>query len=160
MDRSQQGVAPRTCLSTRPVKPRPKQPQGPPGPRMRGPPPQHSPLAPAGGRGFSNPSVQSLPSQAQNFRPQQRSMSPGPYGGGPQRPNFIPQGSQRRSNSAGNINDKARATPGPSPLSIKPVVTVQAQQGVPVIQDTSASDNPPKSPAYSVHRKPVGNQST
>lgn len=39
MDRSQQGVAPRTCLSKTPVKPRPQGPPGPPGSRP-GPPPQ------------------------------------------------------------------------------------------------------------------------
>ncbi|MCJ1357132.1 MAG: hypothetical protein MMC33_007128 [Icmadophila ericetorum] len=160
MDRSQQGVAPRTCLSTRPVKPRPKQASGPPGPRIRGPPPQNSPLAPTGARGFSSTSIQSLPSQAPGFCPKQRSMSPGPYGGGPQRPNFIPQGSQRRSNSAGSIHDKARVIPGPSPLSINPPIGAQAPQGIPAAPVTPPPDNPPKSPAYSVHRKPVGGQST
>jgi hypothetical protein len=44
LDRSRQGVVPRTCLSTRPIKPRPQQ-NGPQGgsPAMRG-----SPIAPAG----------------------------------------------------------------------------------------------------------------
>jgi len=41
MDRSQQGVCPRTCLSQKPVKPRPKNAPGPPGPR--GPPRQNGP---------------------------------------------------------------------------------------------------------------------
>lgn len=44
MDRSQQGVCPRTCLSQRPVKPRPRNgPPGPPGPGQRGPPPRPGP---------------------------------------------------------------------------------------------------------------------
>lgn len=44
LDRSRQGVVPRTCLSTRPVKPRPA--GGPPGPRNGGP-----PVNPSGQRG-------------------------------------------------------------------------------------------------------------
>ncbi|KAK4044090.1 hypothetical protein C8A01DRAFT_12483 [Parachaetomium inaequale] len=39
LDRSQQGVVPRTCLSTRPVKPRPQQQQQPGGGNQRGGPP-------------------------------------------------------------------------------------------------------------------------
>ncbi|KAJ5917384.1 hypothetical protein N7466_010938 [Penicillium verhagenii] len=51
LDRSQQGVAPRTCLSARPVKPRPRPPPGAPGPGPRGPPmmgPNGRPISPAG----------------------------------------------------------------------------------------------------------------
>ncbi|KAI1330905.1 hypothetical protein F5Y16DRAFT_319160 [Xylariaceae sp. FL0255] len=65
LDRSQQGVVPRTCLSTRPVKPRPA--GGPPGPRNGGP-----PINPNGGRGPRGP--------------------PGPPGPPGQRP-MTPQGS-------------------------------------------------------------------
>ncbi|KAH8751929.1 hypothetical protein F5883DRAFT_433717 [Diaporthe sp. PMI_573] len=68
LDRSQQGVVPRTCLSTRPVKPRPPQQAGPRGPpvkpqgRPRGPsvssqrgpgpnqPPGNRPMGPPGGQ--------------------------------------------------------------------------------------------------------------
>ncbi|QSZ33863.1 hypothetical protein DSL72_005436 [Monilinia vaccinii-corymbosi] len=48
LDRSKQGVVPRTCLSTRPVKPRPQQtgPQGSPGMR-----PQQRPMSPAMNKG-------------------------------------------------------------------------------------------------------------
>ncbi|RPA92823.1 hypothetical protein L873DRAFT_1793991 [Choiromyces venosus 120613-1] len=60
LDRSQQGVCPRTCLSQRPVKPRPQgpPPQGPPG--ARGPPhpgfpPNGRPQSPAGSRGPPRP---------------------------------------------------------------------------------------------------------
>ncbi|WYZ46025.1 hypothetical protein EsH8_IX_000250 [Colletotrichum jinshuiense] len=63
LDRSQQGVVPRTCLSARPVKPRPPQNQGPP----RGP-----PMGPGAQRG-----------PGPNFPPGQRPMTPqgGPHGG-------------------------------------------------------------------------------
>ncbi|PGH06706.1 hypothetical protein AJ80_08123 [Polytolypa hystricis UAMH7299] len=50
LDRSQQGVAPRTCLSARPVKPRPRGPPQGPGPRGPPPPggPPGRPMSPAG----------------------------------------------------------------------------------------------------------------
>lgn len=93
LDRSQQGVAPRTCLSARPVKPRPNPnargpaPRGPPPPGMFGP-GQQRPMSPSSGRG-SPASVDRAPrGMAPSPRPAQRSMSPGPYGGGPQRPNM------------------------------------------------------------------------
>ncbi|KAH6632274.1 hypothetical protein F5144DRAFT_246761 [Chaetomium tenue] len=76
LDRSQQGVVPRTCLSTRPVKPRPQQPGGPPhapnGGNQRGGPPinpsfhyghgqgsssSSRPRSPAGGGGGGFPPV-------------------------------------------------------------------------------------------------------
>ncbi|KAK3400247.1 hypothetical protein B0T20DRAFT_408235 [Sordaria brevicollis] len=81
LDRSQQGVVPRTCLSARPVKPRPPQ-GGPPGPR--GPPvrPNYGP----GGPGPMNP----------NYGPMGGpGYGPGPnYGpnGGPRGPGGPPRG--------------------------------------------------------------------
>ncbi|KAI9812258.1 MAG: hypothetical protein M1832_000448 [Thelocarpon impressellum] len=92
LDRSQQGVAPRTCLSTRPVKPRmPPQggPRGPPqgmrGPPGRGPPmgpPNGRPMSPAGGRQNPRPRPnQGYPTGRQSpgpqGMPQQRPASPG-----------------------------------------------------------------------------------
>ncbi|KAK3903019.1 hypothetical protein C8A05DRAFT_33264 [Staphylotrichum tortipilum] len=60
LDRSQQGVVPRTCLSTRPVKPRPQ--QGPQGGNQRGGPPinpsyhqQHQYQNSSGGVGYGRP---------------------------------------------------------------------------------------------------------
>ena len=48
MDRSQQGVAPRTCLSKLPLKPRPAGPQPQQsGPRSAGPPPLRPPIGPS-----------------------------------------------------------------------------------------------------------------
>ncbi|KAI8628191.1 hypothetical protein F5Y19DRAFT_144756 [Xylariaceae sp. FL1651] len=73
LDRSQQGVVPRTCLSTRPVKPRPA--GGPPGPRNGGP-----PVNPSGPRGPQGPGP--------NYHPGQRPMTPqgGPPHGRPESP--------------------------------------------------------------------------
>ncbi|KAJ1333075.1 variant SH3 domain-containing protein [Microdochium nivale] len=71
LDRSHQGVVPRTCLSTRPVKPRPAPgarpgppvnpngqrgpPRGPPGPGQRPMTPQGRPMTPQGGPGQMRP---------------------------------------------------------------------------------------------------------
>ena len=49
--------------------------------------------------------------------PAQRSMSPGPYGGGPQRPNVLPPGGKRRSNSASQVRDRRMSPPGSSPMN-------------------------------------------
>nr|XP_036577873.1 uncharacterized protein CTRU02_12180 [Colletotrichum truncatum]KAF6784969.1 hypothetical protein CTRU02_12180 [Colletotrichum truncatum] len=73
LDRSQQGVVPRTCLSTRPVKPRP---QGP--PRGPGPNGAHGPPRGPGPNGHPR-------GPGPNFPPGQRPMTPqgGPHGGPP-----------------------------------------------------------------------------
>ncbi|KAI1073468.1 hypothetical protein F5B20DRAFT_514710 [Whalleya microplaca] len=68
LDRSKQGAVPRTCLSTRPVKPRPA--GGPGGPGRIGP-----PVNPSGARGPRGPGP--------NYPPGQRPMTPQ---GGPQYP--------------------------------------------------------------------------
>lgn len=154
MDRSQQGVVPRTCLSKHPVKPRQGPPrQGPPGARPRGPPmgpmgpggiPQPRPLSPASGRnsphppsispanGRMSPGPRSMSpamnmnmnngrarsnSNALPYAGPPRSMSPGPYGGGPQQM-APPQQMQRpRSNSASQIQARRNSPPGPSPMN-------------------------------------------
>lgn len=103
LDRSQQGVVPRTCLSTRPVKPRPAQQGGPRGPpanphgRPRGPsvssqrgpgpkyPPGNRPMGPPGG-----PPGGPLPPLGPAGRPRGPSVSsqrgPGPYNPSGNRP--------------------------------------------------------------------------
>ncbi|KAH7350294.1 hypothetical protein BKA66DRAFT_447011 [Pyrenochaeta sp. MPI-SDFR-AT-0127] len=173
MDRSQQGVVPRTCLSKHPVKPRTGPPrQGPPPPGMRGPPirspmgpggvPQPRPLSPSSGRNsphppglqpaggrmspaprsmspgprqMSPPHMQGAPrarsnSNAPQYGPPrgrsnsnapyaapQRSMSPGPYGGGPQMAP-PPEMGRPRSNSASQAGNPRRGpAPGPSPMN-------------------------------------------
>jgi len=95
MDRSQQGVVPRTCLSKNSVKPRPGPPpqqrgpprNGPNGPNspMRGPPPQGRPMTPTGGRNSPAP-----------FQQAPRPMSPA---GGRNSP--APGGRARAGSSAG-----------------------------------------------------------
>lgn len=122
LDRSQQGVAPRTCLSARPVKPRPNPnargpaPRGPPPPGMFGP-GQQRPMSPSSGRG-SPASVDRAPrGMAPSPRPAQRSMSPGPYGGGPQRPNMPSPGGKRRSNSASEFRERRASPPRLSPMN-------------------------------------------
>ncbi|KAI1351977.1 hypothetical protein F5Y01DRAFT_281004 [Xylaria sp. FL0043] len=85
LDRSQQGVVPRTCLSTRPVKPRPA--GGAPGPRNGGP-----PVNPSGPRGAPRgPPRGPGPNYAPNYPPgpppQGRPESPmRPMNGRPQSP--------------------------------------------------------------------------
>ncbi|KAF2788946.1 hypothetical protein K505DRAFT_366042 [Melanomma pulvis-pyrius CBS 109.77] len=126
MDRSQQGVVPRTCLSKHPVKPRTGPPrQGPPGPRMRGPPiaspmgpggvPQPRPLTPSSGRNSPQPPY---PVNGRNspgprsMSPGPRSMSPGPLRMSP--PNMGPPGGRARSNSNAPYAGPPRSmSPGP-----------------------------------------------
>ncbi|EEP82359.1 predicted protein [Uncinocarpus reesii 1704] len=94
LDRSQQGVAPRSCLSARPVKPRQR---SPPGSGPRGPPPiggvNGRPMSPAGGRNSpvpgpppSGPPPQGPP----RFAPQQNSRPASPSSG--YRPYIAPGG--------------------------------------------------------------------
>lgn len=173
MDRTQQGVVPRTCLSKHPVKPRtgPLR-QGPPPPGMRGPPirspmgpggiPQPRPLSPASGRNSPHPPalahnngrmspgpramspgprqmsppMQGGPRSRSNSNAPQygpprersnsnapyagppRSMSPGPYGGGPQMAPPPQMEGRPRSNSAGQPGPRrGPAAPGPSPMN-------------------------------------------
>lgn len=83
MDRSQQGVCPRTCLSARPVKPRARPPGVGPGPRGPPPmgPPQGRPMSPAGGRMPMSPSAGGQPSRF--YPPDRRPMSPSGRAAGP-----------------------------------------------------------------------------
>lgn len=147
MDRSQQGVVPRTCLSKHPVKPRNGPPrQGPPPPGMRGPPirppmgpngvPQPRPLSPASGR--SSPHPPNLSPANGRMSPGPRSMSPGPRQMGPPQmqgaprarsnsnaPQYggpqmapPPQMGRPRSNSASQAGNPRRGpAPGPSPMN-------------------------------------------
>ncbi|KAI1470504.1 uncharacterized protein F4812DRAFT_268128 [Daldinia caldariorum] len=140
LDRSQQGVVPRTCLSTRPVKPRPA--GGPPGSRS-GPPVIPSPRGPRGpgpnyppGRGPMTPGsrpqspmypMAGRPQSPASVRPQSPAngrMSPGPQSPGPRQ--------QRR-----------MTPPGPSPMNPNGGAPQQQYQG------------PPQAP---VGRKPVPGQ--
>ncbi|ETS82427.1 hypothetical protein PFICI_04303 [Pestalotiopsis fici W106-1] len=77
LDRSAQGVCPRTCLSTRPVKPRP----GPPGAGPRGPPVNPAGRGPPRGPG-AGPGQRPPPGQ----RPMTPQGGPFPQPNGPKRP--------------------------------------------------------------------------
>ncbi|KAL8734299.1 MAG: hypothetical protein Q9166_001497 [cf. Caloplaca sp. 2 TL-2023] len=122
LDRSQQGVAPRTCLSARPVKPRPNPnargpaPRGPAPPGMFGPGQQRL-MPPSSGRGSPSPDDRAPRGMAPGPHSGQRSMSPGPYGGGPQHPNIPSPGGKRRSNSASEVRERRMSPPRPSPMN-------------------------------------------
>ena len=131
LDRSQQGVAPRTCLSTRPVKPRSKpQPRGP----ATGPcvPPQLRPMSPVSG--YSSTTSSSAPPSdlPETVRGPQRSMSPGPYGGGPQQKNIRPLEGRRRSNSVSDLRGRTDGPPGPSPMNPNGRTAVKGAQKLPM----------------------------
>ncbi|MCJ1288196.1 hypothetical protein MMC26_007551 [Xylographa opegraphella] len=117
LDRSQQGVAPRTCLSARPVKPRSKI--------------------------SENPSSGiCVPVKRQDNVP--RSMSPGPYAGGSQEAANSP-GSETRSNSAGDDRGK-RNNPPSSSLMVTKAHSSQSMQGFSASVQSVATfnDTPPK----------------
>ncbi|KAL8999420.1 MAG: hypothetical protein Q9169_001734 [Polycauliona sp. 2 TL-2023] len=166
LDRSQQGVAPRTCLSARPVKPRPNPNAR--GPAPRGPPPgmfapgQQRPMSPSSGRGSPSPYDRAPRGMAPGPHNGQRSMSPGPYGGGPQRPNMPPPGGRRRSNSASEVRERRMSPPGPSPMNPNAQGILSGAHKAPLQQQAasgqdqiSLSSSPPASiPA----RKPVPGQ--
>ncbi len=144
LDRSQQGVVPRTCLSTRPVKPRPMQggpgPRGPPPPGMRGPGPQGRPQSPAmNGQRMAPGPLQVRPNtpNGQQFRPaspagsmQQRPQSPS----GSMRSMNPPQG-RARGNSSAQMQAPRIAQPGPSPMNPTPQYdgpSTSPPQGAPI----------------------------
>lgn len=121
LDRSAQGVAPRTCLSARPVKPRSK-PPGPPPPGMR--------------------------------MPVQASMSPGPYGGGPQSTKNGAAGERPRANSTRNLAERRSPTPaGPSPLNTN--IAQMTPPSIPATEAVSVSTPTTPRSSHGVQRKPV-----
>jgi len=150
LDRSQQGVCPRTCLSTRPVKPRLQQngPRGSAPPGMRVPqqgrqdppqsPPQGRPISPAMNQGHRPLS----PAGNRPMTPQGYSMTPN----GPQK-QITPQNQGRpRSPSSAQMQNPRHSPPGPSPMN---PVALSDVAGSP-----AQSQNPPtESP---ISRKPVG----
>ncbi|KAI1133225.1 hypothetical protein F5Y10DRAFT_131610 [Nemania abortiva] len=172
LDRSRQGVVPRTCLSTRPVKPRPA--GGPPGPRnggipvnpsgprgpLRGPSPNYSPNYPPGPQGRPESPMRPMngrPQSPAHMRPYSpaggRPMSPhtgrpaSPAGGRPMSPGPGPQSPgprQQRPQSPNGMN-RRHSPPGPSPMN--PNNAPQQFRGPP---------GPP--PPGQVGRKPVPGQ--
>lgn len=167
LDRSQQGVAPRTCLSTRPVKPRPAgtgAPRGAPPPNLRKAPIQTAAggsaprsMSPATGRGSPGPGSYDRsprPGSPGSFTKPPRSMSPGPYGGGPQRPPSSP-GGRNRSSSASQVRERRNSPPGPSRMN----PNAKFPQRLPP-QLTAGSPQLQASPPTTMPRKPVPGQAT
>ncbi|KAH7080661.1 hypothetical protein FB567DRAFT_562268 [Paraphoma chrysanthemicola] len=151
MDRSQQGVVPRSCLSKHPVKPRTGPPrQGPPPPGMRGPPvrapmgpngvPQPRPLSPAGGRNSPHPP---------GFSPNNGRMSPGPraMSPGPRQMSPHMQGPPRgRSNSNAPYAGPPRSM-SPGPYGGGPQMAPPQMGGRPRSNSASQAGNPRRGPA-------------
>lgn len=161
LDRSQQGVAPRTCLSTRPVKPRPTGNGR--GPLPRGPTPlgihgspQQRPASPANGRGSPSPYNRAPRPMSPASLRGQRSMSPGPYGGGPQQRTNIPlPAARRRSNSVAEARERRNSPPGPSPMNPNAGIIARLP---PQLQPTSPPRTPSQSPPHALTRKPLPGQ--
>ncbi|KAL2821277.1 hypothetical protein BDW59DRAFT_150321 [Aspergillus cavernicola] len=136
LDRSQQGVVPRSCLSARPVKPRAGPPPGAgPGPRPRGPP------GPPGAPG---------------------SPMMGPPGRMPQSPRFYPQDGSRaaspsRSMSPARPMSPAQGSYGPPPPHAQPPRSMSpAQQFPPVPRSYSPGPGPRQPPPRSMSPGPYG----
>ncbi|KAM3509409.1 hypothetical protein MY11210_006332 [Beauveria gryllotalpidicola] len=140
LDRSQQGVVPRTCLSTRPVKPRappgasrPGPPINPQGGYPRGGPPPGRPMTPQG----RPMTPQGRPMTPQGQRPPQ-GMSPRP--GGPMSPGARPQSPSPRHQgppddrpqSPNSMSPRPMGPPGRSPMNPTPASPNQAPQRKPV----------------------------
>lgn len=131
LDRSQQGVVPRTCLAAKPSKPRSQQAGRPSSPAMRKSPPSSRPMSPAAGprptgtqpgtptstnNHALSPGAYNQPPRPLSPGPrsqQKRSMSPGPVA-----PPQIDVNQRRRSKSASAraVQDRRASPPGPSKL--------------------------------------------
>ncbi|KDN65431.1 putative variant SH3 domain-containing protein [Colletotrichum sublineola] len=163
LDRSQQGVVPRTCLSARPVKPRPPQAQGPPrghpmgpgAPRGPGPnfPPGQRPFTPQGGPHGGRPaSPAGHGPMGPGGRPQSpgpRSQSPGPRSQSPGPRYQGPPG--QRPQSPNEMGGRKQSPPGPSRIPQPSRMNPNSPQGPP----TQVRPGPPMGP---VGRKPVPRQ--
>lgn len=162
LDRSQQGVAPRTCLSTRPVKPRSNgPPRGPPAPGMPRSPEQRS-ISPSG---LGSPKSLSRPPRSAPPGPNrgQRSKSPRAHDDGPQIQSASPPGVQRGSNSVSHVHENNNSPVRPSPVNSTAGAVAQGMQdGVHRVSMllqtvTPPALTPPQTP-HSMQRKPVAGQ--
>ncbi|KAK6385903.1 uncharacterized protein PV06_07156 [Exophiala oligosperma] len=124
LDRSQQGVVPRTCLATKPSKPKPSHLNQYARPPAHGPGSASRPMSPAGtprSQNFNSPRPAGMTPPGRPMSPASRPMSPA---GGPRRPMspgpMSPAGSMRPSRSMspgpGQFNQAPRPlSPGPRP---------------------------------------------
>ncbi|KAK5998347.1 hypothetical protein PT974_00726 [Cladobotryum mycophilum] len=125
LDRSHQGVVPRTCLSTRPVKPRPAQgrpPVNPSGyPRGPNPPPSQRPMTPQG-MYANGPASPSLPRMGPGVVPRPASPASPPMGR-PMSPAGQPMSPKSSPPRSSPMNPAQPPTTGPSsgPVGRKPV---------------------------------------
>ncbi|KZL76347.1 variant SH3 domain-containing protein [Colletotrichum tofieldiae] len=174
LDRSQQGVVPRTCLSTRAVKPRPPQaqepprghPMGPGAPRGPGPnyPPGQRPMTPQGGP-HGGPPYPRPESPARPMAGGGRPASPagrGPMGPGgrPQSPGPRYQGPPgQRPQSPNGMGGRKPSPPGPSripqPSRMNPNGPPNGPHNGPQGAPSQGRPGPPMGP---VGRKPVPGQ--
>lgn len=141
LDGSQQGVAPRTCLSSRPVKPRPMgPPPGPAGPPRQGPPPPGSRYSPTGGPPRGPPGIGMVPrsSSPRPLNPANGRHSPGPssytaYQPRPLSPassgrhSSSPYGPHARPMSPGGASNRSHS-PGPRGMTPRATTPTTAQQ--------------------------------
>lgn len=135
MDRSKQGVVPRTCLSKHPVKPRPAS------PGQRGPPPP---------RGAPPPGIRNPASGSSSPGP--RSMSPAPARA------LTPTGGRDRSgNNAPYAQSPIRSqSPGPHGGSRLRSESNAQSSGLRNAQTPPANNSSPAGATPAVARKPVG----
>ncbi|EXA47505.1 hypothetical protein FOVG_04587 [Fusarium oxysporum f. sp. pisi HDV247] len=172
LDRSRQGVVPRTCLSTRPVKPRPAQGGPRPGPPVkaggpaRGPGPNQPqgqrPMTPQGNFGQARPASPAGPnpngSRPQSpmgppGRPQGRPMSPGPRAQSPGPRNGPPSG--------GPMSPGPRSqSPGPAGGRSQSPSGMNRRHNPPGPSPMNPSQDPRSGPSSSgsLSRKPVPGQ--
>ncbi|GKT45300.1 uncharacterized protein ColSpa_05481 [Colletotrichum spaethianum] len=151
LDRSQQGVVPRTCLSARPVKPRPPQAQGPRGqPMGPGAPRGPGPNFPPGQRPMNQGGRPASPAGHGPMGPGGRPQSPGPRYQGP--PGQRPQ-------SPSGMGGRKPSPPGPSripqPSRMNPNGPPNGPQNGPQGSPSQGRPGPPMGP---VGRKPVPGQ--
>ncbi|KAK2772784.1 hypothetical protein FQN53_004454 [Emmonsiellopsis sp. PD_33] len=149
LDRSQQGVVPRTCLSARPVKPRPR---GPPGPH--GPPGPRGPMGPDGRSMSMSSQMSQGPNGPPRFQPPPngRPASPNagyrpyPSPGRPMSPAQFPQVPRSLSpGPGGRIPQPRSMSPGPyGPGGMKKPSMPAAQRQR--SYSTGAADGPANSP--------------
>ncbi|KAL4970628.1 SH3 domain protein [Aspergillus stella-maris] len=126
LDRSQQGVVPRSCLSARPVKPRARPPPGAgPGPVPRGPP---------GGPGA--PMM-------------------GPPGHGPQSPRFYPGDGGRPASPSSRPRSPAQGPYGPPPPHAQPQRPMSPAQ-FPAVPRSHSPAGPRQPPPRSMSPGPYG----
>lgn len=144
MDRSQQGVVPRTCLSKHPVKPRAGPPRQAPPPGMRGP-PMRSPMGPGGvPRPLSPASGPNSPLPNPNGRmsPAPRAMSPGPR----QMPPPMQGAPRGRSNSNAPYAGPPRSM-SPGPYGGGPQMAPPPEMGRPRSNSANQAGNMRRGPA-------------